>query len=373
MNDIRERLRDAAASAAETVQQSDLPAEPAALRARRRRRLPYLAPLAAAAVVVVVVATVFAVRLGRDGAPPRPSHVVGGVPSFYVDANHRDHVDVRSVTTGKVVATAGRGVLHGKTSWAMAAAAPDNRHFFLATDVCGSPVYELVLDSTGHVRSFGATRTRLPAGTEVRGMDATDGGGRLALAVGTCRGYRTNELLLADPATGAAKTWSLGRIRDGYLDTVSVAGDGSTMLVSIAHADNGDTFELMSTTDGVRHRVRLPRHYGSVRGLPYQVFITADGRSLVAYLGDPEREGVRSGPDYGLVRYTLSGKPTRVLAHWHRTSTSNLLLVEGYGGRWLGYDAHDEVTRLYWFEGGERHPLPDSVENTDVGTGVFAW
>lgn len=373
MNDVRERLRDAATAAAETVRKEDLPTEPAALRVRRRRRMPYLAPLAAAAVVLVVVPTVFAVRLTHNDEPTRPSHVAGGVPGYYVDANRSDRIDVRSVATGKVVSTTGRGVLHGKAHWGDIAAAPDNRHFFLTAGTCGPTVYELVLDDTGRVRSFGTTKIRLPAHTEVRGMDATDGGGKLALAIGTCRGYKTNELLLADPATGAAKTWSLGHIRDGYLDTVSVSGDGSTMLVSIAHADKGEMFELMDTVDGVRHRVRFLAHYGSVRGVPYQAYITADGKSLVVYLGDPEREGARSGPDYGLVRYTLTGKPTRTLAHWHKTNLFSVAFVEGYGTRWLGYAAGDYQTKLYWFAGDGRHPLPQSVANEDVGEAVFAW
>lgn len=373
MNDVRERLRDAATAAAETVQQSDLPAEPAALHAHRRRRLPYLAPVAAAAVVLVVVAAVLTVRLTRDDEPTRPSHPVGGVPGFYVDANHRDRIEVRSVTTGKVISTAGRGVLHGKTSWTTIAAAPDNRHFFLASGACGPTIYALVIDDTGRVRSFGATKVRAPARTEVRGMDATDGGGKLALAVGTCRGYTTNELLLADPATGTAKTWPLGHVRDGYLDTVSVSGDGSMMLVSIAHADKGDAYELMNTADGVRHRVTFRGHEGSVRGVPYQAFVTPDGRSLVAYLGDPEREGARSGPDYGLVQYTLSGKPVRVLVRWPASDAPNRFVYAGYGPQWLVADTGDGRTELARVDGAHRYPLPSSVASEDVGTGVFAW
>lgn len=384
MNDIRDRIRDAATAVGETVRQDDLPTEPAALRSRPRRHRPRLvAPLVAAAAVLVVVATTLSLRLTQHTEPTGPTNHLtvpsGGVPGFYLDANQRGRIEVRSVATGEVVSSPGRGVLRGKTSWAAAAAAPDNRHFFLATNGCPPTVYELVIDAGGRVTSFGATRIRVPRGDQVRGMDATDGGGKLALAVGSCRGYKTNGLLLADPGTGSASSWPLGHIRDGYLDAVSVSRDGITMLVSVAHADKGDTFQLIDTASGVRHRVTFRGHFGAVRGVPYQAFITADGRSLVAYLGDPEREGARSGPDYGLVQYTLSGWPTRVLAHWPEKEHANLSVYEGYRDRWLGADSYDDSdtfrghTDLYWLAGGDRHELPNSVERTDVGTGVFAW
>lgn len=381
MNDMTERIHEAATAAAETIQPSDLPTEPSAPRVRRHL-MAYLTPLAAAGTVLVIVAAVFAVRLTDHQTQPArpvhtvhsehsagPSHVPAGVPAFYLDADRAARIAVRSVATGKVLSTAGQGYLHGHASWFAASAAPDNRHFFITTDGCRPTIYRLVIDGSGQVTSFGATKIRLPKGTSVYGMDATDGGSRVAIALRSCHRNTKNDVVLANPVTGAMRTWSLGRLADRVLDDVSISGDGRTVLLTVEIADAGNEYYIMSTATGYRKRVRFPTGYAGIHGMAGEASITANGTSVIVLVGS------KYGVARGLVKCALSGRPERVVYRWPKSNgkvnVGGLTLVSGYGNRWLVYESVDYTTTLGWVQGHTFHRLPNDGHGD--ADGVFAW
>lgn len=122
-----------------------------------------------------------------------------------------------------------------------------------------------MIDDTGRVTSFAATKIRLPKDTSVYGTDATRGGRRVAIAVSSCHRNTTNDVVLVDPATGAMKTWPHRHLTARVLDDLSISGDDRTMLVE--HADAGNQYYVMRTATGHRTQVRFPTDYAGIHGM----------------------------------------------------------------------------------------------------------
>ncbi|GII62867.1 hypothetical protein Skr01_29520 [Sphaerisporangium krabiense] len=217
MNDVINRLRDAATAVGDTVH--DLPAlRPARARARR----PWLIPAVAAASVVAAVATGTVVfgggaRLAATGS--------AGTPEFFVRALSGE-LTVRREADGGVAA---RVPAPEGESFTDAAAAGDDRHFYLRTITtatgCGGHFYRLTVEGS----SGGATLDRLafsiPEGTRTTSLAASEDGGRLAYGLARCGPTdRAAGLVVADTATGQTRTWT--GAGDPPVGRVAISGDG---------------------------------------------------------------------------------------------------------------------------------------------------
>lgn len=380
MNDMRDRIRDAAGAVGDTVRQHDL--RPFTPRPTGRR-FHLLVPLASAAAVLLVAATVVGVRATTaDDPAPR----VGAAPvaaDFYLHVKENS-VDVRSVATGKKVSTVAKRDGGKKSSYVVAGAAPGNRVFFVSTytDSCKPKVYRLEIDDRGRQVSFGQTAIRLPAGTMPTGIDATDGGTQVAISLQGCRGKPKTPLVLADPETGKVRAW--GKASEGW--GVSISGDGATMLLGtrdgIGPGSPPTRYWLVDPAKPggpiTGQPLDLPADYDGVKGTVTDLAVSADGQSLVgAVTGrsiNADAHNDTTPPEkfkrYGLVEYSLTGEPRRVLYRW-RTATGSIHIFGDSGNaRWLvSLTDADMPNDIGWVGKGEFRPLPPKSNDEEW----FVW
>ncbi|GAA3096254.1 hypothetical protein [Streptosporangium carneum] len=248
MNEIVDRLRDAARAVGETV--DDVPPfAPGAGRAdgarwgARRTRRPWVVPLVAAATVAGVIAGAAVVTQGGEGGVAGP--VAGVGPAYFATSEGAGIVFHRSDTgeeTGRFSVPVAGG------SFGPVEAARDAFYTSVGFGACETRFFRVRLSRTGEVAGADTLPITLPKGTAPTSLAVSADGAKLAYGLASCEisGPFAGRLGVTDLVTGRSRT--LASPRDGEVVGVSLTADGRSVA-----------FQRLPTTDIDRRRAPLPR------------------------------------------------------------------------------------------------------------------
>ncbi|MEV7008403.1 hypothetical protein [Streptosporangium sp. NPDC051022] len=279
MNEIVDRLRDAATAVGKTVEEVP-PFRPEARRAGgRRTRRSWAVPLVAAATVTGVVAGAGAViQAGRGDGSAGP--VAGAGPEFFAVGDGGEVVFRRSDTgerTGRFAlpvpasdvggspapsasdvggspasGTGGKAARSVGGRFALVDAARDAFYTAIAFNSCETRFFRVKLGRTGKVTGADALHIAVPEGTEPTSLAVSADGSKLAYSLAPCGGEMEapGRLRLTDPAADRSRLGvtdlATGRSRvftsrqAGQVLNVSITADGRSVAFQRLTARTGE-------------------------------------------------------------------------------------------------------------------------------------
>lgn len=191
MSDLEQRLRDALAGTAATVDDRvERPFPQGSPSRRTAPRRPLLIPLAAAASILLVLGVVLGIA-GLRKEKPEPQQRPG-IPrfvllSFPAKGNQPSRLEVRETTTGKLVDT--RRSPARNQEFGQVAGQGDNKTFFVhlssVRDACAAALFRVSVTGSGKLGPL--TRITSPkAKDQIQGFAVSRDGRRLAYTTETC-------------------------------------------------------------------------------------------------------------------------------------------------------------------------------------------
>jgi len=366
----------------------------------------WLVPLAAAASVALVIGVALALASvpGRLAGPPPASRggpAAAGLPRYFVQVAAANPlgpttVEIRSVATGKVVASAPSPRPAGWSVYPTStAAAPGGRTFYVAYNAlrAGSPgqtwIYRFSITSSALTMAKGGLIPRSGA-SGIRGsMAVSPDGTRLALTVGRPAG-RSNggprdAIAVIDLRTGAQATWQGGLDRSGralQIPDVSWTPDGQSVVFLALWCDPAIDLGLcaegiapsairgqqvrslpVSSRAGPLARGSVLLAAGTVPVIAHAVagprpgeltLVVLSGRSATAgawQVATVERVAARTGSVLGVGYRLATRRPSQLIR--------DIMLGVTPGGQHLllSYAGQDGF-RTGWIGQGKFHPLP---------------
>ncbi|MDP9863883.1 MULTISPECIES: hypothetical protein [Streptosporangium] len=223
MNEIVNRLRDAAGAVGETVR--DVPAfRPEARRSRRRR--PWLVPLVAAAAVTGVIAGGVVAVKGGPGEDVAGSTAAGAAPEYYA-VTGGDGITFYRADTGRTV-----GSLPGRDPDRRFSLVDSARGAFYATvklGACEALFMRVTLGREGEVLRADTLPIAVPDGMTPTSLAVSADGVKLAYGLQTCEAPAsvTGQLGVTDLTTGKSRTFVSRHNSD--VTSVSITADGRTV------------------------------------------------------------------------------------------------------------------------------------------------
>ncbi|MGH3225089.1 MAG: protein kinase domain-containing protein, partial [Streptosporangiaceae bacterium] len=375
-----------------------------------RRRRP-AAVAAAAALVAVAVTVLLTIGWPGHGSGPgtgKSAKLVyaedGRVPPYYVwitprgnpNSNPSD-AEVRLTATGAALGTI-RAAAPGGTVVAATGAA-DDRTFVLDEQPWGKP--SVVLPSDTEPRTFYLLRlsasgkpdliTKLPisvpSGEHVAGLALSPDGTKLAMGIARSSiktGVVTDVTLFSIPAGKVLRTWSLrgvlGNIRGEDAEALSWTS-GQRMLAFLwmgyeAPDDLGTTQSqfgewLLDTGKGGSDLIGDSRYVTSLPSSTLvcsDVIVAPDGSTVVCGAGNSSP----SSPESTFEEFsTATGKLTRTLGHWARTTDIDVLWSNPSGSVLVGVAPVAGADHVGMITAGRFTPLPRLGSSVLTDQGVW--
>ncbi|MGV9773533.1 hypothetical protein [Streptosporangium sp. NPDC003464] len=233
MNEIVNRLRDAAGAVGEAVR--DVPAfRPEARRSRRRR--PWLVPLVAAAAVTGVIAGGVVAVKGGPGEDVAGSTAAGAAPEYYA-VTGGDGITFYRADTGRAV-----GSLPGRDPDRRFSLVDSARGAFYATvklGACEALFMRVTLGREGEVLRADTLPIAVPDGMTPTSLAVSADGVKLAYGLQTCEAPAsvTGQLGVTDLTTGKSRTFVSRHNSD--VTSVSITADGRTVAFQRGPAWSG--------------------------------------------------------------------------------------------------------------------------------------